>query len=111
MIGRAQIWRSRWDSNPRDREVKRFSRPPRYDRFDTAPYLKALKYTRISDGLQAPLSFITLSIAKIFYQSVEVHVVFVVNNDTASACRTVEDLDLNLGTELLLELCLNFLCA
>ena len=30
-------WRSRWDSNPRGREAKRFSRPPRYDRFDTAP--------------------------------------------------------------------------
>ena len=30
-------WRSRWDSNPRGLAPKRFSRPPRYDRFDTAP--------------------------------------------------------------------------
>ena len=29
-------WRSGWDSNPRAREGQRFSRPPRYDRFDTA---------------------------------------------------------------------------
>ena len=32
-------WRREWDSNPRDRKVKRFSRPPRYDRFDIPPYL------------------------------------------------------------------------
>ena len=30
-------WRSRWDSNPRALADKRFSRPPRYDHFDTAP--------------------------------------------------------------------------
>ena len=29
--------RRRWDSNPRDLSVKRFSRPPRYDRFATSP--------------------------------------------------------------------------
>ena len=32
------LWRSGWDSNPRAREGQRFSRPPRYDRFDTTPY-------------------------------------------------------------------------
>ena len=26
-----------WDSNPCAREGKRFSRPPRYDHFDTSP--------------------------------------------------------------------------
>ena len=31
------LWRSGWDSNPRGCYTKRFSRPPRYDRFDTAP--------------------------------------------------------------------------
>ena len=31
-------WRRGWDSNPCDIAVKRFSRPPRYDRFDTSPY-------------------------------------------------------------------------
>ena len=31
-------WRRVWDSNPRGREPKRFSRPPRYDRFDNPPY-------------------------------------------------------------------------
>ena len=30
-------WRRVWDSNPRDIAVKRFSRPPRYDRFDNPP--------------------------------------------------------------------------
>ena len=31
-------WRRMRDSNPRGREPKRFSRPPRYDRFDNPPY-------------------------------------------------------------------------
>ena len=32
-------WKRReWDSNPRALADKRFSRPPRYDRFDTSPY-------------------------------------------------------------------------
>ena len=30
-------WRRRRDSNPRGVAAKRFSRPPRYDRFDTSP--------------------------------------------------------------------------
>ena len=33
------IWRRRRDSNPRGLSPKRFSRPPRYDRFDTPPRL------------------------------------------------------------------------
>ena len=31
-------WRREWDSNPRALADKRFSRPPRYDHFDTSPY-------------------------------------------------------------------------
>ena|GEM_PF-3430517 len=31
------FWRREWDSNPRAREGKRFSRPPRYDHFDIPP--------------------------------------------------------------------------
>ena len=31
-------WRRVWDSNPREVTLKRFSRPPRYDRFDNPPY-------------------------------------------------------------------------
>ena len=31
-------WRRRRDSNPRGLSPKRFSRPPRYDRFDTPPH-------------------------------------------------------------------------
>ena len=30
-------WRRGWDSNPRALSDKRFSRPPRYDHFDTSP--------------------------------------------------------------------------
>ena len=30
--------RREWDSNPRALADKRFSRPPRYDHFDTSPY-------------------------------------------------------------------------
>ena len=33
-----RFWRREWDSNPRDVAVKRFSRPPRYDRFDIPAY-------------------------------------------------------------------------
>lgn len=33
------FWRRRRDSNPRDVAAKRFSRPPRCDRFDTPPWL------------------------------------------------------------------------
>ena len=33
------IERRGWDSNPRALADKRFSRPPRYDHFDTSPYL------------------------------------------------------------------------
>ena len=33
-------WRRIRDSNPCAREGKRFSRPPRYDRFDNSPYVK-----------------------------------------------------------------------
>jgi hypothetical protein len=33
------IERRGWDSNPRALADKRFSRPPRYDHFDTSPYV------------------------------------------------------------------------
>ena len=35
------LWRRVRDSNPRGREPKRFSRPPRYDHFDNSPYQKS----------------------------------------------------------------------
>ena len=34
------VWRRERDSNPCEIALKRFSRPPRYDRFDTSPYMK-----------------------------------------------------------------------
>ena len=41
----AYFWRKRRDSNPRGLSPKRFSRPPRYDRFDTLPYkIKANRF-------------------------------------------------------------------
>ena len=36
------LWRRRRDSNPRGLSPKRFSRPPRYDRFDTPPRAKII---------------------------------------------------------------------
>ena len=36
----AAKWRRGRDSNPCGVAPKRFSRPPRYDRFDTSPYMK-----------------------------------------------------------------------
>ena len=44
-------WRRRRDSNPRGLTPKRFSRPPRYDRFDTPPrrkdYITTEKYMQV----------------------------------------------------------------
>ena len=37
------FWRKVWDSNPRARKGKRFSRPPRYDHFDNLPFMLNLK--------------------------------------------------------------------
>ena len=37
LIEYLRIQRRGWDSNPCAREGKRFSRPPRYDHFDTSP--------------------------------------------------------------------------
>ena len=34
-----KVERRGWDSNPCAREGKRFSRPPRYDHFDTSPFV------------------------------------------------------------------------
>ena len=36
----SSLWRRGWDSNPRALSDKRFSRPPRYDHFDTSPNLR-----------------------------------------------------------------------
>ena len=36
------FWRKAWDSNPRGLSPKRFSRPPRYDRFDSLPSMLTL---------------------------------------------------------------------
>ena len=33
------VWRRRWDSNPRYREVQLISSQSRYDHFDTSPYM------------------------------------------------------------------------
>ena len=38
-----QLWRRGRDSNPCGVAPKRFSRPPRYDRFDTSPYMNCQK--------------------------------------------------------------------
>ena len=40
IIATVPLWRRVWDSNPRGREPKRFSRPPRYDHFDNSPNIQ-----------------------------------------------------------------------
>ena len=42
-LGVFLFWRKVWDSNPRARKGKRFSRPPRYDHFDNLPFMLNLK--------------------------------------------------------------------
>ena len=36
------VWRRRWDSNPRYREVQLISSQSRYDHFDTSPYMRLI---------------------------------------------------------------------
>ena len=45
------VWRRQRDSNPRGVSPKRFSRPPRYDRFDMPPS-KNIKLYLICNGFQ-----------------------------------------------------------
>ena len=45
------LWRRMGDSNPRAREGKRFSRPPRYDHFDNPPCPMTLIYYHILRAL------------------------------------------------------------
>ena len=53
-------WRRGWDSNPRALSDKRFSRPPRYDHFDTSPYrisvLRRTYYSMLLVFLSTPFS-------------------------------------------------------
>ncbi len=51
-------WRRRWDSNPRDPEVKLISSQPRYDHFDTSPKNDPICITQIT---------ITGNVQKFFY--------------------------------------------
>ena len=47
-----QRWRRKRDSNPRGVSPKRFSRPPRYDRFDIPPQI-LIKYNKLIFNCQA----------------------------------------------------------
>ena len=49
-----QLWRRRWDSNPRYRKVQLISSQSRYDRFDTSPYNHKIHYTIPRGKLQYP---------------------------------------------------------
>ncbi len=57
------MWRRGWDSNPCVLADKRFSRPPRYDHFDTSPYF----LTCPDDFIIIPyISYIVKAFFKIF---------------------------------------------
>ena len=47
---KSALWRRGRDSNPCGDSPKRFSRPPRYDRFDTSPFVSLPWAGRASDG-------------------------------------------------------------
>ena len=47
-LGYFSTKRRGWDSNPRALSDKRFSRPPRYDHFDTSPWLRLSSLSRSS---------------------------------------------------------------
>ena len=66
---RTFFWRRVWDSNPRGREPKRFSRPPRYDHFDNSPniqfslvkraHLKCALFMAQKEGFEPSRAFYT----------------------------------------------------
>lgn len=55
-ITKTRLQRRGWDSNPRALADKRFSRPPRYDHFDTSPNA-LLYFTEVSTFCQALFLF------------------------------------------------------
>ena len=56
------VWRRRWDSNPRAREGKRISSAPRYDLFDTSPYVICVIYFNTIKYICQLLIFVLLYI-------------------------------------------------
>ena len=54
-LGYFSTKRRGWDSNPRALSDKRFSRPPRYDHFDTSPYLQQWKSAYWTSPVQRTL--------------------------------------------------------
>ncbi len=55
--GSMTLWRRRRDSNPCGVAPKRFSRPPRYDHFDTSPYIRAVSKTAVKRVLIYYITF------------------------------------------------------
>ena len=61
------FWRRQRDSNPRGLSPKRFSRPPRYDRFDMPPYILLCGEMTTQMVLYHIISILTIHFLKIFY--------------------------------------------
>ena len=70
-----------WDSNPRALADKRFSRPPRYDHFDTSPHIN------LPPTIHDVFSIIAL-------HSISVNMIFRIFRHDTSAIEKVEDKEL-----------------
>ena len=62
-IIKTRLQRRGWDSNPRALADKRFSRPPRYDHFDTSPNA-LLHFTEVSTFCQVFFYFFKILISE-----------------------------------------------
>ena len=70
-------WRNGWDSNPRALSDKRFSRPPRYDHFDTSPYLQQWKSAYWTSPVQRTLWYhMYISYVKTLFYILQIFLLF-----------------------------------
>ncbi len=60
-----RLQRRGWDSNPRALADKRFSRPPRYDHFDTSPFL-CFRVSRLQEEIYHYTEFMSTVFLKFF---------------------------------------------
>ena len=66
-----------WDSNPRALSDKRFSRPPRYDHFDTSPYLQQWKSAYWTSPVQRTLWYhMYISYVKTLFYILQIFLLF-----------------------------------
>ena len=69
-IGNLSVERRGWDSNPRALADKRFSRPPRYDHFDTSPGQRRLSFPHRHIWYDTSISSVCQQEISLFFKKV-----------------------------------------